>query len=408
MGARGPSPGGSVRSRAGVKHPPGLPTRALTAFYFCYFASVGVAVPYLPAWLAARGRGIETIGWLVACLTVGRIVAPVLCARLADVRGQHLFFVRATSAAALVSFALVPLGEGWLWEAASLTLFGCLWGASLPLVESITLAGLADRPERYTRIRLGGSVGFIAAVMATGVIADVKQVPLLLLVTLAGALVCTLLLRIPAEATASPAIPANAPLRLANRRYLMVLVVSIFMQIAHGPYYGFFTVYLKQIGYPSPLVATLWSVGVLAEVVLFLTLPRLARRLAPERLLAIGAGSGVLRWWLIASFPAEPVVLVLAQCLHAATFGVHHATAVVLVHRCVPRRHAGLAQALYSSLSFGLGGAVGTVAGGWLWEAWQPAAMFWMAALASACALAVVLLAGGPAARRQRGAGRDQ
>jgi PPP family 3-phenylpropionic acid transporter len=136
-------------------------------------------------------------------------------------------------------------------------------------------------------------------------------------------------------------------------------------------------------------------VGVLAEVLLFLTLPRLARRFPPEALLAIGAGSGVLRWWLIASFPQEPVVLVLAQTLHAATFGVHHATAVVLVHHSVPRRHAGLAQALYSSLSFGLGGAVGTVIGGWLWEAWWPAAIFHLAAVASAGALAVVLLVGG-------------
>jgi len=383
--------------------PERLPTGSLTAFYFCYFASVGVAVPYLPAWLAARGRGIETIGWLIACLTIGRIVAPVLSARLADLRGQHLQVVRVASALALVAFTLLPLGEGLMWEAIVLTIFGCLWSVSLPLVESITLAGLADRPERYTRIRLGGSFGFIAAVMATGAIQDVAQVPLLLAMTLAGAFLSTLLLRVPVALPHTAAATIERPPRLLNRRYLMVLAVSVLMQIAHGPYYGFFTVYLKDLGYPSPLVATLWSVGVMAEVALFLALPRLARRLAPETLLAIGAGGGVLRWWLIASFPTDPLLLVLAQLLHAATFGVHHATAVVLVHHSVPRRHAGLAQALYSSLSFGLGGAVGTVIGGWLWETWQPAAAFHLAAVASIAALMVVLLAGGRTAAPRPG-----
>jgi MFS transporter, PPP family, 3-phenylpropionic acid transporter len=385
-----------------VSEAPRLPTRALAAWYFCYFASVGVAVPFLPAWLESQGRGIETIGWLIGCLTVGRIVAPVLCARLADVRGEHLRIVRIASGLALASFALVPLGEGALWQGVTLTLFGCLWSASLPLVESITLAGLADRPERYTRIRIGGSVGFIAAVSLGGAIADISTVPWLLASTLAGGLAATAFLRAP-ESGHHPGDGAAAqPLRLLNRGYLLVLAVSVFMQLAHGPYYGFFTVYLERSGYPSQAIAAYWSLGVLAEVTLFLALPHLARRFAPEALLAIAATGGVLRWALIASLPGEPLVLAFAQCLHAATFGVHHATAVVMVHRAVPRRHAGLAQALYSSLSFGLGGAIGAVLAGWLWEGYAPAAAFGLGVAASAVALGVVVASDrGPALLRR-------
>jgi MFS transporter, PPP family, 3-phenylpropionic acid transporter len=368
-----------------------FPYTALAAYYFWYFASVGVAVPYLPTWLAASGRRIEEIGWLIGLMTIGRIVAPALWARLADAHSAHVLAIRSASALALLSFLGVPLVTGFTGQALALTLFGCLWSASLPLVESFTLAALADRPEQYTRVRLWGSFGFITAVLVVGAAGVQPGFPWFMLLALCGGLVATLALP---EMTLEEPAAGDRPetgdghwtLRLAG-----LLLVSVFMQLAHGPYYGFFSVYLARLDYNEASIGLYWAIGVAAEVVLFLWLPRIAGRHAPEGLLVVGALAGVLRFSLVATLAGNPAVLLFAQLLHAGTFGLHHATAVVLVHQTVPRRHAGLAQALYSSLGFGLGGAVGAVASGWLWEHFGPGAAFLGAALASGLAAITAL-----------------
>jgi PPP family 3-phenylpropionic acid transporter len=60
--------------------------------------------------------------------------------------------------------------------------------------------------------------------------------------------------------------------------------------------------------------------------------------------------------------------LVLSQLLHAASFGLFHATAISLTHQLFPGRLHARGQALYAGISFGLGGAVGNLLSGYTWD----------------------------------------
>jgi len=82
-------------------------------------------------------------------------------------------------------------------------------------------------------------------------------------------------------------------------------------------------------------------------------------------------------------------VVLIAQSLHAATFGSFHAAAMHLTHQYFVGRHQGRGQALYSSLSFGAGGAVGSLLSGFLWSDPGPAVTYSVAAGFSLLAFAV-------------------
>ena len=147
------------------------------------------------------------------------------------------------------------------------------------------------------------------------------------------------------------------------------------MQVAHGPYYTFFSLFLADLGYSRALTGQLWSLGVVAEVLLFLVMHRVLPRFGLRRIMLASLLLGVLRWLLIGYFANSLPVLLFAQLLHAATFGAFHAVSIELIRRAFPSHLAGQGQAFYSGVSFGAGGALGAIASGYLW-AWGPQLTF--------------------------------
>lgn len=128
--------------------------------------------------------------------------------------------------------------------------------------------------------------------------------------------------------------------------------------------------YLETIGYSRESIGLLWGLGVAAEVGLFLAMHRLLPRFGPRRLLLTALALAALRWVLIGHFARELPVLLVAQTLHAFSFGVFHAVAIHLIHQFFPGSLQGRGQALYSSLTFGAGNALGSLAAGYLWQGW--------------------------------------
>jgi PPP family 3-phenylpropionic acid transporter len=106
--------------------------------------------------------------------------------------------------------------------------------------------------------------------------------------------------------------------------------------------------------------------------------------------LLAAVGLTTLRWLLIVGFADSLTIMVIAQTLHAASFGLYHAVVIYLIHTLFTGAHQGRGQALYSSLSFGAGGAAGSLASGYLWNGVSPQAVFLLAAATSFIALAVV------------------
>ncbi len=370
---------------------PAIPYWRLSGFYLFYFASLGALIPYWGAYLRARGFSELAIGELVAIIMATKIVAPNVWGWIADHSGKRMLIVRLASLLAVVCFAGMFIDGGYWWIALVMTGFSFFWNASLPQFEATTMNHLGDRTHRYSSIRLWGSIGFIVSVAGLGALfdyVDIKHLPLALSALFAGIWLNSLL--VPERAAGHLPFDHEALKSvLAKRKVWMLLLACFLLQASHGPYYTFYTIYLEDQGYSRGLIGQLWALGVGAEIVLFLLMHRMLPRVGPRRLLLAALALTSVRWWMIAQFPHQLGMLIAAQLLHAASFGVVHAVAIHLIHRYFVGRHQGRGQALYSSLSFGAGGAFGSLYSGILWISAGPFWAYMSASVLALCAFAV-------------------
>jgi PPP family 3-phenylpropionic acid transporter len=350
----------------------------LSAFYFTFFVYGGAYVAYFPLYLANRGLSAVEIAWVLALPPLARTFAPAAWGWLADASGAHRGIVVFSCAVTAAAFAFLPFTPH---IALLIALMSVLSAGALPLVEAITLGSLAGQPGRYGPIRLWGSVGFIAAVFAGGAWLDFQPVALL-----PAALALFMLLTLGAALVLPPG-TAHAGSQAVRLRFTPevrgLLAAGFCMAVAHGALYAFFSLYLEQHGYSGTTIGMLWTLGVLAEIVVFLYLPQLFRRYALSSILAASLLCAVLRFLAIGWATDELWIVLLAQLLHAATFGSFHAASVAAVHRVFPPTAQATGQTLFSSVSYGAGAAAGTLLAGWGWEAGGGQLAFSVAAAAS-------------------------
>jgi len=358
----------------------------LSAFYFFYFAYLGAFAPFFALYLTSVGMNAVEIGVLMALPQLTRILAPHLWGWLADHTGRRIGVVRISGAAGMIAFLGVFAGDSFAWLFAVLFAMMFFWSAALPLVEATTLSKLGDETARYGRIRVWGSVGFIAAVVAVGYLIDATA-PRLVLWVIAALMAGMLLLSFTlSEAKPEPHESDDLPVWQIVRKpaVLAVIGASALMAAAHGPYYTFYTIHLVDHGYSKSAAGWLWALGVICEIGIFIWMSRLYRAFTLRSILIASTLLAALRFVVI-GWSADSIVLLLAaQTLHAASFGSFHAAAIGVVHKLFRGRHQARGQAIYGSLAYGLGGTVGGLASGYAWGGLGPALTF---TLAGGCGL---------------------
>lgn len=367
-------------------------SRRLSAWYFCYFAFVGAFAPYFTLYLQSLGLSAAAIGTLMSLMLAMRLFAPNLWGWLADHLGHKVLVVRLSAVLAAAGFVGFFFARDFWGLFAAMAAMAFFWSAALPLVEALTLRHLEGRSAHYGRIRVWGSVGFIVAVLATGAWLDRAPIAELLwicLALLAGIVVCAGLL---ADAPSQPVgrRPPSLLRRLMKADVLALLAACLFMSAAHGPFYVFFSIHLVHQGYDKSAVGMLWSLGVFAEIGVFIAMPRLLRVWATRDILIASFALAVARFLLIGWVPESAAWMAVAQTMHGATFGAYHAAAVAVLHQWFPAVQQGRVQALYGSISFGAGGMIGNMVSGAAWDSIGPGMTF---TLGSAFALVGLLFA---------------
>ena len=365
---------------------PEMPTQPpyvrLSVFYFTYFAALGVFVPYWTVYLKkVAGFSAAQIGELMAVFMASKVVAPFIWGWLADHTGQRLRIIRLASALAVVCFAGVYWQNSYGWMVLVMAIFGFFWNASLPQFEALTLNHLGTDIGRYSRIRLWGSVGFIVMVVSLPPLLErygiERAVDARLLLFIAIWVATGLVRDKPHHAHAEN----TSRLREVMRQpavWLLLLACAL-QQGSHGVYYTFFSLYLEDNGYSRNFTGWMWALGVIAEVVLFVFMHRLIGRFGAERLFVLAMLLTGIRWILLGVWVDHLPVLLVAQVLHAATYGLFHASAIHLIHHVFPGRLQGRGQALYSGVSYGVGGALGSLLSGYGWETLGSTQTFYIA-----------------------------
>ncbi|MEE4073913.1 MFS transporter [Pseudomonas viridiflava] len=369
-----------------------LPYWRLSGFYLCYFALLGSSAPFMSLYLHHLGFSSARIGELIAIPMLMRCVAPNLWGWLGDYTGRRLAIVRFGAVCTLLAFSLILLDHSYAWLAMVMALYAFFWHAILPQFEVITLAHLQGQTARYSQIRLWGSIGFILAVVVLGRLLEwfsLDLFPHMLLMVMAGIAISSWWVPNAQPAVSSRPSDEGGFLRQVSRPGVLAFYLSVaLMLLSHGPYYTFLTLHLEALGYSRSLIGVLWSVGVVAEVLMFMVMSRVLQRFSVRQVLLASFLLAAVRWLLLGAFAEHLLVLLVAQVMHAATFGSFHAAAIHFVQRSFGPRQQGQGQALYAALS-GVGGAFGALYSGYSWTALGP---FWTFAIASLAALAAAIM----------------
>jgi MFS transporter, PPP family, 3-phenylpropionic acid transporter len=369
----------------------------VAAFYFVYFAFIGVFFTYCGLLLKSRGFSAGEISVLITATQLVRIFATPGWGSLADHRHQRMPIVRVTFIGATAIFTLnfVQLP---FW--AVLIVFAgmsALWSAAMPLFEASVLARLSGRdgPDmgRFGRIRVWGSLGYIVIVMASGTFFDYVAIERLVpLVAVLMALLVIVTYWVPEAMPPAPAGPRGSIWPVLALPGMKPLFVCAFLNSAsQGASFVFYSIYMVENGHSKTIVGVLWSIGVVAEVLLFLVLAKVIARFGYQTLWRAGFVASTLRYLIVAAVPGSFVWQAVAQTVHMLTFGTHHTTALAVIHRVFRGSLAVRGQALYAALSFALGSTVGGLLAGWMWESLGPRATFLGSALIAAIAAAVAL-----------------
>lgn len=364
-----------------------VPYWRLSGFYGLYFALIGCIMPFWGLYLQHQSFSAADIGLLLALFSAIRIFAPNLWASL-NYSLEHIIapiqLMRLGGLLMLLSF----LGFYWaseLWHYALVMLiYGFFWSAILPQYETLTLSHIKDNMSIYSNMLLWGSIGFILMATGLGWLFDylsIQYLPIAMLIIMTLIVMNSLVLPAAEDENSietlgentEPASELEIELEIEQSRNLKIgiysfLIINILLQITHGPYYVFFTIYLQQFEYSNTTIGFLWSLGVLAEIVLFWKTSFFMHRWSLRELVIFSLLLTALRWFITAYFADNAALLMFAQCLHAFSFALLHVVSISYIGIFWPGKKRLHGQALYSGLGFGLGGAVGAGLAGLMWS----------------------------------------
>ncbi len=366
----------------------------LALFYAAIFGLVGTYLPFFPVWLKAIGIDPSWIGIITAVPAVTRFTVLPLVTNLAERRGRLRAAMMMTAFMTAFGFLLVGTQRDPLPVLVAFAATACVWTPVIPLTDAYALRGVARYGLDYGPVRLWGSAAFIAGALACGLLVDIIAARHLIWVVagLAGlGAVASLGLR-PMEV---PKVTASAltqtPALLRDPGFLAIIVASALIQGSHAAYYVFASIVWQQSNLGGLTIACLWSLGVIAEIVVFALSPRFT--LAPAALVVIGALSAVVRWLVTAQEPSV-AVLSLVQLAHGLTYGLTQVGTMGLLVRHVPGHVAARGQGYLAACS-GIVASTASVLSGAVYARYGQGVYYVMAAMAASGAVVIWL------ARRQ-------
>lgn len=354
-------------------------------FFFAYYGYVGVFSPYASLYFADRGLSATQIGILMSLMQVMRIFGPNLWGWVADQSRRRVLVLRLTSIVAALSFCGMFVGQSFMFFFALMVTVNLFTSAQGPISEALMLSSMRGDLTHYGRVRLWGSVGFIVLVTLSGYALDwqgIELMPWIALLMLV--MVTSVTFSLHEEPATQHAQPSHSVRELLSRTSVLSFFASTFLMIAaHSSLYVYYSLYLSDMGYSKTVIGLMWSLGVIAEILFFFYQAPLFRRFGVRKLMLFSLAIAVIRFLMIGWGAQSLSVLLIAQVLHAATFGVHHSASVATLQRWFAGPLQARGQALYISISYGLGGTVGGLLLSACWDTFGARWVYVLAAIMS-------------------------
>ncbi|MCL1887005.1 MAG: MFS transporter [Betaproteobacteria bacterium] len=363
-------------------------------FFFCYYSFVGVFPTYVPLFFAHRGISAIEVGVLMSLMQAMRIIGPNLWGWVADVTQKRSQVLQFTAIFALITFLSLFFGETFFQFALIMIAINLFTSAQGPLSDAIMLAEMRGNLTRYGQLRLWGSVGYIVMVSAVGFFLDrfgIDWMPWI------GALILALVFAVSLRIHDTASIPLHkdktSVLAVLRRREVMAFMISAcFMLAAHSALYAFYSLYLAQLGYSSMTIGFMWAFGAIAEIIFFIYQAPIFNRFGLKTVMVVSLLLTIVRFILIGVGAESLVILLIAQWLHAATFGAHHSASIITMQRWFAGPLQARGQAAFISVSYGIGGTFGGLFLSLIWGKWGAQTVYLFAAGFALLALGAAML----------------
>ena len=357
----------------------------LSRFYFFYYFFVGLFTPYWGLYLQDLKFNAIEIGALLSLFHFSRIIAPNFWGWLADHTGQRAKWIRLSSFLGVLGFCGVFWADTFYLMLFTMMAMSIFTSSTIPLAESLTLSHLSASKENnsYSRIRLWGSVGFITAAFLLGYLIDLFTIKTLVWALLLAQLTIFILTFYIPEKKEPIIYPVKRSILnvIKNREVIAMLLGSGLMVSSHGLLYNFYSIFLTDNNYSSFAIGALWSTGVAFEILIFILMPRILKKINLKKILLTSLALAVLRFFLIGNFVNNIYIIIFAQILHAATFGSFHVASIQIIEYFFNKDHHARGQSIYNSLTYGVGGAIGGLGGGLMINAYGANLTFMLSAL---------------------------
>jgi PPP family 3-phenylpropionic acid transporter len=330
-----------------------------SAFFFFYFAIIGVYIIFLPKVLQLTGYTPMQIGSIFAIAPLTRFLVPFLFQKWFKLT-IRVFYI--ALALALISALLfyITIENFYLFAFPNL-LLGASLGLILPFLETYALEYLGK--ENYGKARLFGSLGFMSVGL---VLAKVLEQNNMALHFFLGSVILMILFGAGITRKNSDFSNTNLPSgSLQFTPHAGFWLNLFFMQMSFGAFYNFFTIYQTDAGVSLELTSWMWAFGIICEVILFYFQGIFIKRFELLSLIQFATFLTSIRWLLLFLFPGYILVAFFSQAFHAFSFALHHSAAFSYLHTIYSNRR--LAAQFYYGFSFGLGGFVGALIAGWIY-----------------------------------------
>ncbi len=366
----------------------------ISAFFGALFLVYGTSLPYLPVLLDARGLTAAEIGMVSSVPLIARLLLTPLIAIHADRHGDHRLVVIALSAIGVGMLVLLWGARGFWPILLCATVFLVAIQSIMPLIETIAMAGVSRGGHDYGRMRLWGSATFILITFAGAALIDWQGSDVIVGLLMIGAvstLCAALALPRPARQLSTDVNKqrvagsglnlAAASALISSRPLLLFLLAAGAAQSAHAVFYAFGVLHWRTTGVSASWIGLLWSIGVVAEIALFWWSKQVLARIRVVDLIVIGAAVSLFRWSMMALDPPLSALFAL-QVLHGLTYGASHLGAMHYIQARVPQGQAGTAQALYSTVTAGIGMGLAMLFAGFAYQRYGGLSYLGMAVLA--------------------------
>ena len=326
----------------------------LSAFYFFYFAAVGVYIIFLPKVLHDIGYSAFDIGIIFALAPLMRFITPFLF--LKHVKLDQKMFKMALFLSIISSALFYVTLEHFFLFLINNALLGVCLSLILPYLEVTAISSLGK--EKYGKSRLYGSIGFmiISLILARFLSEPYIAIHYYLVLNILTVIFALLLLKFDIEHKST-----QEQESFSFFKYWPFWTSLFFMQMSFGGFYNFFTIYETEHNISLEMTSYLWSFGVICEILmLYFQAPLLKRNLL--LIIKFCVTITTFRWLLLYLYPDSLSVTFFTQSLHAFSFGLYHSSVIIFLYTLYENKK--LAQQFMYGVAYGLGGFLGALIAG--------------------------------------------